>query len=124
MTHRPETTVTADAPAVALSQPSCCGRPMSTISVTEDATELSLLSCASCSRHAWLQDGALLDRDQMLAAVRERLAVAPRPKGGRPKGSGRKSAAATAVPAPRTEPDAQRTREIRQMLQGFRVLGE
>lgn len=103
---------------------------MSTISVTDAATELSLLSCSSCSRHAWLKDGELLDRDGMLAAVRERLAEAPRPKGGRPKGSGKKSgAAAAAVPSPRppaapSSADAERARDMRNMLSGFRVLGE
>ncbi|MCU1692050.1 MAG: hypothetical protein JWM64_1141 [Frankiales bacterium] len=117
MTSRPDT----DAPSVpAPAQPVCCGRPMSTISVTDAVTELSLVSCSSCSRHAWLKDGELLDREGMLAAVRERLAEVPRPRGGRPKGSGKKAA-----PAPRVEDvSAQRAREMRGMLSGFRVLGQ
>ena len=103
---------------------------MSTISVTETATttttELSLLSCSSCSRHAWLQDGELLDREGMLAAVKQRLAEAPRPKGGRPKGSGKKPAAAPRVPSARSSQDddaARRAREVRQLLSGFTVHG-
>lgn len=101
----------------------CCGRPMSTISVTETSTELALLSCSSCSRHAWLQDGRLLDRDGMLEAVKARLAVAPRPKGGRPKGSGRKNV--VAVPAARAPEDdsTRRAREVRALLSGFTVHG-
>ena len=108
------------APAAPVAVPACCGRPMSTISVTDAVTELSLVSCSSCSRHAWLKDGALLDREGMLDAVRERLAEVPRPRGGRPKGSGKK-----AVPAPRVE-DAGvlRAREMRGMLAGFRDLGD
>jgi hypothetical protein len=87
--------------------------------VTETVSELSLLSCSSCSRHAWLQDGVLLDREGMLAAVKARLAVAPRPRGGRPKGSGRKAA-----PAPRVEDEAVRkAREMRALLSGFTVHG-
>lgn len=103
----------------------CCGRSMSTISVTETATatvsELSLLSCSSCSRHAWLQDGVLLDRDGMLAAVKARIAEAPRPRGGRPKGSGRRPAAPA---APRPEDEVvRRAREMRALLSGFTVHG-
>lgn len=125
MSSRPETAAPAVArPAARTAQPVCCGRPMSTISVTDAATELALLSCSSCSRHAWLKDGELLDRAGMLAAVKERLAEVPRPRGGRPKGSGRKAAPVTA-PAPRTEDAAaQRAREMRGMLSGFRVLGQ
>jgi ribosomal protein L19E len=99
---------------------------MSTISVTETgsatASELSLLSCSSCSRHAWLQDGALLDRDGMLAAVRARLAEAPRPKGGRPKGSGKKRQPAPAA-APVEDDATRRAREMRALLSGFTVHG-
>ncbi len=119
----------ADAPSAArtatsTAQPVCCGRPMSTISVTDAATELALVSCSACSRHAWLKDGELLDREGMLAAVRQRLAEVPRPRGGRPKGSGKKAAPA-AVPATRVEDETvQRAREMRGMLSGFRVLGQ
>ncbi len=127
MTSRPAAPSAAVAPSAVAAAPTCCGRPMSTISVTDAATELSLLSCAACSRHAWLQDGALLDRDGMLAAVKQRLAEAPRPKGGRPKGSGKKPARAT-VPAPRSgvpaPRDAARAQDMKAMLAGFRVLGE
>lgn len=105
--------------------PVCCGRPMSSIAVTDEATELAMVSCSSCSRHAWLQDGALLDREGMLAALKQRIAEAPKPKGGRPKGSGKKqAAAAAAVPAPRSDPSADRARDMRAMLSGFRVLGQ
>lgn len=118
MTSRP-------APATTTAVPTCCSRPMSTISVTDAVTELSLLSCSSCSRHAWLKDGVLLDREGMLAAVKERLAEAPRPKGGRPKGSGKKPARTAApVPAPRAAADAERARDMKAMLSGFRVLGQ
>ncbi len=124
MTSRSQTAAPAvDAPRALA--PTCCSRPMSTISVTDAATELSLLSCSACSRHAWLQNGVLLDRDGMLAAVRQRLAEAPRPKGGRPKGSGRK--AAPAVPSPRSGADVtdvDRSREMRSMLSGFQVHGQ
>jgi hypothetical protein len=103
---------------------------MSTISVTETGTEsgtstteeLSLLSCSSCSRHAWLQDGQLLDREGMLAAVRARLEEAPRPKGGRPKGSGRKGVAAP-KPEPVEDDAVRRAREVRALLSGFTVHG-
>ena len=101
--------------------PVCCGRPMSTISVTDAATELSLLSCSSCSRHAWLRDGELLDREGMLEAVKQRVAEAPRPKGGRPKGSGRK--AAPAAPAAARAAAEERAREVRGLLSGFQVHG-
>lgn len=112
------------APAVLAPAVLCCGRPMGAISVTEQAEttvdEVSLLSCSSCSRHAWLQDGVLLDRDGMLAAVKARIAVAPRPRGGRPKGSGRK----TPAPAPRAEDEAVlKAREMRALLSGFTVHG-
>ena len=54
----------------------------------------------------------------MLAAVKARIAEAPRPKGGRPKGSGRKPA------APRVEDEAvRRAREMRALLSGFTVHG-
>ena len=126
MTSRPAAPADA-APAAALTvTPACCGRPMSTISVTDAVTELSLVSCASCSRHAWLKDGVLLDREGMLAAVKERLAEAPRPKGGRPKGSGKKPARTPAapVPAPRAAAEAERARDMKAMLSGFRVFGQ
>lgn len=133
MTRRPAAPAAPSTRSAPAALPVCCGRPMSTISVTETVTEtsavgatteLTLLSCSSCSRHAWLQDGALLDRDGMLAAVRARLAEAPRPKGGRPKGSGRKSAAPAAPAARRVEDDsARRAREVRALLQGFTVHG-
>ena len=117
-------TTTRPAAPAALENPVCCGRAMSTISVTDEATELAMVSCSSCSRHAWLQDGALLDREGMLAALKQRIAEAPKPKGGRPKGSGKKQQAA-AVPAPRaeTDPAVARARDMRAMLSGFRVLG-
>ena len=114
--------MTTTRPAPAALVPACCGRPISTISVTDEATELAMLSCSSCSRHAWLQDGVLLDREGMLVALKQRIAEAPKPKGGRPKGSGKKQPAA--VPAPRTDAAADRARDMRAMLSGFRVLGE
>lgn len=113
--------MTTTRPAPAALVPVCCGRPMSTISVTDEATELAMLSCSSCSQHAWLQDGVLLDRDGMLVALKQRIAEAPKPKGGRPKGSGKKQ---PVVPAPRTSASAERARDMRAMLSGFRVLGE
>ena len=117
-------TTTRPAAAAALDNPVCCGRPMSSISVTDEATELAMVSCSSCSRHAWLQDGALLDREGMLAALKQRIAEAPKPKGGRPKGSGKKQqAAAAVVPAPRADAAADRARDMRAMLSGFRVHG-
>ena len=114
--------MTTTRPAPAALVPTCCGRPMSTISVTDEATELAMLSCSSCSRHAWLQDGTLLDREGMLVALKQRIAEAPKPKGGRPKGSGKKRPAP--VPASRTDAAAERARDMRSMLSGFRVLGE
>lgn len=128
MTRRKSST----APDAGTAVPVCCGRPMSTISVTETGTEsgisttqeLTLLSCSSCSRHAWLQDGRLLDREGMLAAVRARLEEAPRPKGGRPKGSGRKGSTAPKPAAVPVEDDAvRRAREVRALLSGFTVHG-
>lgn len=128
MSSRPVTDAPSSAGRTA-TLPTCCSRPMSTISVTDAATELSLLSCSACGRHAWLKDGELLDREGMLAAVRQRLAEAPRPKGGRPKGSGKK---APAVPAPRAAApapardaaSAARAADMRNLLSGFRVLGD
>lgn len=127
MSTRRKSPTAPDTEAVA---PVCCGRAMSTISVTETGTEsgtstteeLTLLSCSSCSRHAWLQDGQLLDREGMLAAVRARLKEAPRPKGGRPKGSGRKGAA-TPKPVPVEDDAVRRAREVRALLSGFTVHG-
>jgi hypothetical protein len=131
---RTEPVASAAAPAPAAAAPVCCGRVMSAISVTDAATELALLSCSACSRHAWLKDGVLLDREGMLDAVRERLAEVPRPRGGRPKGSGKKAVPAprSATPAPRpaapapsaSEVAAERARDMRSMLSGFRVLGQ
>ncbi|MCW2713941.1 MAG: hypothetical protein JWN88_988 [Frankiales bacterium] len=124
---RPDTAASAaPAAAPAAAAPVCCGRAMSTISVTDAVTELALLSCSSCSRHAWLKDGELLDREGMLSAVRQRIAEVPRPRGGRPKGSGKKAVPAARTPEP-TAVDvaaAQRARDMRSMLSGFRVLGE
>ena len=123
-TSRPATTAAAAAPAG--SSVVCCGRPMSTISVTDASATLALVSCSACSTHAWVRDGELLDREGMLAAVRERLAEAPRPKGGRPRGSGTRRTA----PARASVTDLQqaerlrRAQEMRGMLRGFSVLGQ
>jgi phage protein D len=133
---------------------SCCGRPMSTIGVTDEHAELSLRSCASCGRHTWSRAGVELDREQALAAVKARAEEVPRSKGGRPR------KAAAAEPARRARPDgaqaeagragaarteaarsraaraeadterralAERERRVREMqalLQGFTVHGE
>ncbi len=99
---------------------------MSTISVTDATSELSLVSCAACSRHAWLRDGELLDREAMLAAVRDRLAEAPRPKGGRPRGSGTKRTpvARARVTDLQQAERLRRAQEMRGMLRGFSVLGQ
>lgn len=58
---------------------------MSTISVTHEESQLSMQTCGACGLHCWMQDGKRLDPEQALAAVRQRLAEAPRPKGGRPR---------------------------------------
>jgi len=124
VTTLPESLLPATALPVPATSAQCCGRTMSTISVTQTATatasSLTLLSCSSCSRHAWLQDGELLDRERMLAAVKARLAEAPRPRGGRPRGSGRKPAP---VAAPVENDAVRRAREVRALLQGFTVHG-
>ncbi len=79
MTPRP-----AAAPSTAVAA-ICCSRPMSLISVTDEQSSLALVSCSSCARHGWVRDGVLLDRDEMLVAMKERIAEAPRPQGGRPR---------------------------------------
>lgn len=108
-------------PQAAPVAPQCCGRPMSTISVTDADSELSLVSCSSCSRHAWVRDGQLLDRDEMLAVVRQRLAEVPRPRGGRPKGSGARQPARAEVDPVVQQARQRRVEEMRAMLQGFAV---
>lgn len=116
---------TAAAPAAA-AVPSCCGRAMSAVSVTEEGTELRLLSCSSCSRHAWLQDGVLLDRAGMLEAVRRRLEHAPKPRPGRPKGSRTQRPARSGgpvVPAVAPPSPGPARPDLPDLLRGFRVLG-
>lgn len=109
----------------------CCSRPMSLISVTDAESSLALVSCSSCARHAWLRDGVLLDREEMLDAMKQRIAEAPRPQGGRPRRNPdaparpRRPARAAAAPAP--DPvEAERLRRVQEMqamLSGFEVHG-
>jgi hypothetical protein len=103
---------------------------MSLISVTDAESSLALMSCSACARHAWMRDGVLLDREQMLAAMKQRIAEAPRPQGGRPRRNPEAPARRPRAPraaAPVEDPAAaerlRRVQEMQAMLRGFEVHG-
>ncbi|MGB8649062.1 MAG: hypothetical protein WCD35_00225 [Mycobacteriales bacterium] len=50
------------------------------VTATESGPSLALYSCAACGRHVWERDGKLVERDEVLGAVKERAAEA-RPRG-------------------------------------------
>jgi hypothetical protein len=56
----------------------CCGKSMSTVSVTDRGAQLTLHSCTSCGRHVWERDGRAVDRAGMLEGMQAFLAE-PRP---------------------------------------------
>ena len=84
---------TAPVPAaperVGLPDATCCRRPMTGIEVTSPQSQatavLGLLTCSSCGRHVWLRDGQVLDRDDVLAIVRDRIAEGPVARVPRPR---------------------------------------
>lgn len=69
----------------------CCRQTMGLIEVTSPLGEgtwtLSLQTCSLCGRHVWHRDGEVLNRDAVIAIVRDRMAEPP------------------AVPSPRPAPE-------------------
>lgn len=48
--------------------------------LSEGSSKLSLETCSACGRHVWQRDGHDLDRDEVLAIVRDRVAEGPAPR--------------------------------------------
>ncbi len=65
----------------------CCRHPMTSIEVStplaEGSSTLTLSTCSTCGRHVWERDGQVLERDAVLAVVRDRVASGAPPRGGR-----------------------------------------
>jgi hypothetical protein len=53
--------------------------------LAEGTSKLSLETCSSCGRHVWQRDGQDLDRDEVLAIVRDRVAEGPTARVPRPR---------------------------------------
>ena len=101
----------------------CCGRPMSTISVTsglaQPSSTLALHTCASCGHHVWERDGGEVAPDKVLDAVKARVAEGPLPRAS----STRKPKDRRASPTPRAVPPPRVPDDVQERLKGFRPHG-
>lgn len=99
---------------------------MSTISVTSGlaapTSTLALHTCASCGNHVWERDGMEVAHDQVLDAVKARVAEGPLPRASstrKPKDRRASASPPRAVPPPRPSvPD-----EVQERLKEFRPHG-
>ncbi len=67
----------------------CCRRPMTSIEVSTPfaagSSTLALHTCSVCGRHVWKREGQVLERDAVLAIVRDRVEAGPPPRAARPR---------------------------------------